>query len=146
MKKVLEIERGFENMAHWEGYVQAKSEIFRDTLFTMISESEHHATMVGDMLDRLGSPSEETPALRQRTFDFSGKEELEVMRMLANNEKLAFDTYTNIRGAILASDTSSWLSLEARDYIIMNLDELIEAEAEHMRLAMSSVGKVERIR
>ncbi|MCG7844716.1 MAG: hypothetical protein MIO90_04725 [Methanomassiliicoccales archaeon] len=146
LKKALEIERGFENLSHWEGYVQARSDIFRDTLFAMISESEHHATMVIDMLDRLGLPGHETPALRPQTFNFSNKEEMEIMRLLANNEKLAFDTYSNIKGAILASDTSAWMSGETRDFIIGYLDELILAEAEHMRLASSSVGKMERIR
>lgn len=66
--------------------------------------------------------------------------------MLANNEKLAFDTYSNIRGAILASDTSAWMSVETCEFIINNLNFHILAEAEHVRLATSLVGKVERIR
>ncbi|OPY31097.1 MAG: hypothetical protein A4E32_02081 [Methanomassiliicoccales archaeon PtaU1.Bin124] len=146
LKKGLEIERGFENLAQWEGYVQAKSDMFRSTLFTMISESEHHATMVTEMLDRLDLPNQGTPPLRPQNFDFSTREEAEVMHELARNEKLVFDLYSNIRDSLIGSDTASWLSEEDREFMLGYLAELIEAEAEHMRLAARGVGKVERIR
>ena len=146
LKKALEIERGFENMAQWEGYVQAKSDVFRNTLFTMISESEHHASMVTEMLDRLSTTVTDTPNLRQQLFDYSLKEESEVMRELARNEKLALDTYTNIRESLKSSDTSAWLPPADREFMLEQLHELMLAESEHVRLATKNIGKVERIR
>jgi len=84
--------------------------------------------------------------LRQQVFDFSLKEESEVMRELARNEKLALDTYTNIRDSLKLSDTSGWLSPSDREFILSQLHELMLAETEHVRLATRSIGKVERIR
>jgi hypothetical protein len=146
LKKALEIEKGFENMSQWEGYVQARTNAFRDTLFTMISESEHHATMVTDMLDRLNVPKQDGLPLRVQLFDYSLREESEVMRELARNEKLAMDTYSNIRDSLKATDSSTWLSEEDRIFIMRYLQELILAEAEHVKLATKNLGKVERIR
>lgn len=146
LRKAMEIERGFENMAQWEGYIQARNGVFRDTLFQMISESENHSSIVAGMIDRLAVPLDDMPSLRAQTFDFTGKEDMEVMRMLGEKERLAFDTYSNIRSAIMTSDTSNWMSIEAREHILSGLSTLVEEEAEHMRLATSAVGKVERIR
>jgi len=74
------------------------------------------------------------------------KEESEVMRELARNEKLALDTYTNIRDSLKLSDSSAWLSPADREFILEQLHILMLAEAEHVRLATRCIGKVERIR
>lgn len=146
LKKGLEIERGFESMAQWEGYVQAKSDEFRDMLFTMISESEHHASMVTEMLTRIDVTKMDTYGLRQQVFDFSQKEESEVTRDIAKTEKLALDLYTNIRDSLESSDTSNWLSVEDKSYFIGNLNKLIADETRHLYMATKNVGKVVRIR
>jgi hypothetical protein len=146
LKKALEIERGFESMSQWEGYVQAKSDGFRDMLFTMISESEHHASMVTEMLERIGVTGTDSYGLRQQVFDFSLKEESEVTREIARTEKLALDLYTNIRDSLERSDTTNWLTEENNRFIMENLSTLIADETRHLYMATKNVGKVVRIR
>lgn len=146
LSKALEIEMGFESLAQWEAYVQAKNDSFRNMIFTMISESEHHASMVEEMIRRLGANPEDQYGLRKQIFDFSTREEQEMIYELAKTEKLALDTYTNIRSGLIAADITSWLPEEDREYIIERLDELIIDETRHVELASKQCGKVERIR
>jgi hypothetical protein len=146
LRKALEIEEGFESMAQWEGYVQAKVDGFRNMMFMMISESEHHASMVTEMLERLGVTKTDAYGLRQQVFDFSLKEESEVTREIAHTEKLALDLYSNIRDSVERSDTSNWLSEEDRRFILDNLAILITDETRHLYMATKNAGKVERIR
>jgi hypothetical protein len=145
LRKGLEIERGFESMVQWEGYVQAKSDVFRSTLFTMISESEYHATLVESMLSRLGAAPTDQYNLRHQVFDFSMREEQEVMREIAKSEKLALDTYMNILNSIPREETN-WLNEEDKLFMIDSLKRLVEDETRHCELASSCIGKIERIR
>ncbi|QLH75501.1 MAG: hypothetical protein HPY73_08725 [Methanomassiliicoccales archaeon] len=146
LRKALEIEKGFENLAQWEAYVQAKNEGFRNMIFTMISESEHHATLVEEMLKRIGSGRTDQYELRKQVFDFTSREEKEIIGELARTEKLALDTYINIKQGLLLSDVSSWIPESDRRFLIETLDILIEEEMKHVEMTSKNIGKVERIR
>jgi len=146
LRRALEIEKGFENLAQWEAYVQSKNDDFRNTIFTMISESEHHASMVEGMLKELGADLDGKYGLKQMVFDFSGKDEKEILNELAKTEKLALDTYSNLKKTLVGTDTGTWLPQSSRGYIIDTLIQLILDEEHHCEIANMQVAMLEKNR
>lgn len=83
LRKALQIEEGFETIAQWEAYVSTKNPDFQKMIFQMLSESENHKHLVEGMLARVKvtDPRNSMP-LAPRTFNFSGKEDQEIMNEL----------------------------------------------------------------
>ncbi|MGD0056446.1 MAG: hypothetical protein ABSB83_01145 [Methanomassiliicoccales archaeon] len=147
LKKALEIEAGFESVSQWEGYINVKKDEFRDVIFELIYESEKHRTLVEKMISKISiSLGPEALPLQPHAFNFKNKTEFEIMMDLSKYEKLAYDTYVNIREALKHSDVDRFIKTEDLPFFFSTIDLLIREEAEHSDHIASYVGNVERIR
>jgi len=147
LRKALEIEAAFESVSQWEGYINVKKDEFRDVIFELISESEKHRTLVESMISKVKiSPGSAALSLQPHTFNFKNKTEFEIMMDLSRYEKLAYDTYLNIREALKHSSLDNIISAEDIPFFFSTLELLIREESEHSAHIASYVGNVERSR
>lgn len=87
LKKVLQIEEGFESVAQWEAFVTTQNDEFRKMLFQLPSDSERHKGLVEEMLSKVKvSNSRVLTPIPPHVFDFSGKEDEEVMDQLSKQK------------------------------------------------------------
>jgi len=147
LTKALQIEMSYETIADWEGYVTVNSPKFRDTLFSLISESERHETLVKEMIEMIIMPkgSEQLP-LGQPRFDFSNRGELDVMMELLRYEKLSYDLYSSIRVAAGSMGDKGFVREGDMPHLLAILDQLIKEESDHENLVSSFLGNVKMIR
>jgi hypothetical protein len=147
LEKALEVEKAFESSAQWEAYVAAQTGDFQDTLFQMMAESQHHKTLVEQIISKVRTAHpinlKDVPA---REFNFKGKSDQEIMQELKRTEELMANTYRRIRDAIQESDTSGFIASADRHDILEKLDFLVQQEEMHTMMVTSRMGKVERIR
>ncbi|MDD1767052.1 MAG: hypothetical protein LUQ27_00605 [Methanomassiliicoccales archaeon] len=147
LRKALEIEAAFESVSQWEGYINVKKDEFRDVIFELISESEKHRTLVESMISKVKiSPGSAALPLQPHAFNFKNKTEFEIMMDLSRYEKLAYDTYLNIKEALKHSSLDNIISAEDVPFFFSTLELLIREESEHSAHIASYVGNVERIR
>ena len=147
LEKALEVEKAFEASAQWEAYVAAQTGDFQDTLFQMMSESQHHKTMCEQLIGKVRTVhpfhlKDVTP----REFNFKGKSDQEIMQELKKTEELMASTYRRIREAIIESDTSGFIDPADREEMIQMLDFLVGQEEMHTRMVSRRMGNVQRIR
>ena len=130
--RTLQIEDGFESLGQWEAYVRTKDPEFRRMIFHMLAESAKHKRMIGDLLKMVSvSYHVEIAPLSPTKFDFSGKEQLEVMDELYQTEVLMRDTYSLILESIPSAGLDK-LIVPGNDQMFRKLlDELIADEGRH---------------
>ena len=147
LKKALQIEEGFESVAQWEAYVTTQDEDFRKMMFQLLSDSERHKDMVEQMISKVNAsnPRLATP-LSPRVFNFSGKEDQEVMDELFKTENLMLNTYVLIREALTAGDIDRLIDPSDREFFLRTLNDMIKEEGVHASLVSSKRGKMVRIR
>ena len=147
LKRAQQIEDGFESVGQWEAYVRTKDPIFRRMIFHMLAESAKHKRMIGDLLRMVSvSDRSEIAPLSPARFDFSSKEQLEVMDELYQTEVLMRDTYTLIRESLPNIDMQTILLPGKEEPFMKMLNELVSDESSHASMMSEHRGKVERIR
>jgi len=147
LKRALQIEDGFESVGQWEAYVRTKDHEFRRMIFEMLAESAKHKGMVSDLLKMVNvSDKRQIAPLAPARFDFSGKEQLEIMDELYQTEILMLDTYSLINESLHGSDLDGLLLKGRREQFVKMLTELISDEGRHASMVSGHRGKVERIR
>ena len=148
LHKALEIEKTFETVAEWEGYVSVKKKEFRNVLFQLVSDSSEHVRVVESLLKMVhaGNDNGGLP-LQSRAFNFGGKNESEVMSEISRIENIMFDLYSDIREALQDSDIPKLLIDKENTAPFMTaLDSLIADEARHMSIVSKYVRKLDRLR
>jgi len=148
LHKALEIERAFETVAGWEGYVSVKKKEFRNVLFQLVSDSNGHVRTVESLLKMVHTSNDYGALpLQSRVFDFAGKNDLEVMNEISRIENIMFDMYSDIREALQDSDIPKLLiDKENTAHFITALDSLIADEARHMSIVSKYVRNLDRLR
>lgn len=142
-----QIEDGFESVGQWEAYVKTRDPEFRRMIFHMLAESAKHKTIIGELLQMVSvSEQPRIAPLSPNRFDFSGREQLEVMDDLYQTELLMQDTYSLIRESVSSSDIEKLLRPGRKEPFLRLLKELESDEGHHASLLSSQRGKVERIR
>ena len=110
LKRALQILEGFESVAQWEAYVSTQDEDFRKLMFKLLSDSERHKNLVEQMLSKIKvSSPKQIMSLAPRLFDFTGKEDQEVMDELFKTENLMLNTYALIKESIVASNVKDFI-------------------------------------
>ena len=147
LRKALEIEASFESVSQWEGYISIKKDEFRDVIFELISESERHRTLVESMISKVRvPPGSEALPLRIHAFDFKNKTEFEIMMDLSKYEKLAYDTYLNIRDALKRFNVEGYIETKDVPFFFSTLELLIREKSEHSDHIANYAASMERTR
>ncbi|UCE81470.1 MAG: hypothetical protein JSV94_03415 [Methanobacteriota archaeon] len=148
MHKALEIERGFELIAQWEGYVGVRKKEFREILFLLVSETNGHVRTLESMIEKIRTEQDyRGPPIQQRVFNFKGKNELEILTEISKIENIMLDIYSDIRDALKESDMTKILidKNEARPFLTA-LENLIDDETRHLTTTSKYVRKLDRLR
>ncbi|HIH01396.1 TPA: hypothetical protein HA259_04860 [Thermoplasmata archaeon] len=148
LQKALEIERGFETLSEWEGYVGVKEKELREVLFQLVTDSAQHGRTVETLLDMVRTTADfRGLPLQPRGFNFRAKGEAEIMNEISRTENIMFDLYSDIRDALRNSDMSSLLiSPDDASSFMTSLDGLINDEARHISIISKYVRKLDRLR
>jgi hypothetical protein len=147
LMRAQQIEEGFESVGQWEAYVRTKDPEFRRMIFHMLAESAKHKVMIGDLLKMVSvSDRLQIASLSPTRFDFSGREQLEVMDELYQTELLMQDTYALIRESLSGADMDRLLLPGRKEAFLKMLNELRSDEEHHATMLSSHRGKMERIR
>ena len=147
LARALQIEDGFESLGQWEAYVRTKDPEFRRMIFDMLGESTKHKRMIGDLLKMvIVSYHADIVPLSPTKFDFTGKEQLEVMDELYQTEVLMRDTYSLIGESIPVVDLGKLIIPGNEESFLKMLNELVSDESRHASIVSARRGKVERIR
>ena len=148
LQKALEIEKGFETMAEWEGYVSVKEKEFREVLFQLVSDSARHSRTVESLLGmvRVTADNRGLP-LQPREFSFKTKSEAEIMAEISRMEHIMFDLYSDIRESLRSSGPSNLLvDPDDASAFMTSLDELVNDESRHISIISKYVRKLDRLR
>ena len=147
LMRAQQIEEGFESVGQWEAYVRTKDPEFRRMIFHMLAESAKHKVMIGDLLKMVSLSGQlQITSLSPTRFDFSGREQLEVMDELYQTELLMQDTYSLIRESLSGADMDKLLLPGRKEAFLKMLNELRSDEEHHATMLSSHRGKMERIR
>jgi hypothetical protein len=147
LRKGLQIEEGFESVGQWEAYVNTQDDEFRKMMFQLLNDSERHKNMVEQMLSKVMVSNQKLALpLAPRVFDFSGKEDQEVMDQLFKTENLMLSTYSLIKEALTESKVENLMDPSDKEFFYSTLKELIKEEGIHRSLVSSNRGKMVRIR
>jgi hypothetical protein len=147
LQKALQIEEGFESVAQWEAYVSTQNDDFRKMIFQLLSDSARHKNLVEAMLSKVkvSNPKQSIP-LKPRVYDFTGREDQEVMDQLLKIENLMLNTYLLVNEALIHGDLDSLIEPADKELFLGSLSVLIKDENTHASLVSSKKGKMIRIR
>jgi hypothetical protein len=128
-------------------YVSTQSADFRKMVFQLLSDSERHKDLCGQMLAKVKvtDPRHSAP-LPPKVYDFTGMEDQEVMDALFKTENLMLSTYELVKESLTESDTSVLMDPSDLEFFQSTLDALIREEGIHASLVSSKRGKMVRIR
>lgn len=147
LMRAQQIEEGFESVGQWEAYVRTKDHDFRRMIFHMLAETAKHKVMISDLLKMVSvSDRLQIVPLSPTRFDFSGREQLEVMDELFQTELLMQDTYSLIRESLSGADMDKLLLPGRKEPFLKVLNELESDEGHHASMLSGHRGKMERIR
>lgn len=147
LQKIYWVEAHAEELVLWEALIESGEEA-KQALDTLIRDSGRHRILVGDWLNRLGIKLPESPpaGLSAKTFDFSGKELPEMWKEILKYEILMKGQYENLMGAECEPGIKSLIPDEtAREELVSQIKELINAESMHMEICRQSMGAFRRI-
>ena len=135
LKKAREIERDFESLGEWEGYIESKDQSIREGLMKLILDSQNHFEMVSSMISAVKAPeSSKSDDSASVSLSFPEESMAEALGKILENDKLAFKLYSEIDAALANSKVEDLLSEEAIPQFKKDLSLLIDAERSHVRI------------
>ena len=135
LKKAREIERNFESISAWEGYIEIEDQSIRDGLMKIILDSQNHLEMVSSMISAVKAPeSSKIDDSVSVSFSFPEDSMAEALEKILEKDKIAFRLYSEIDEALVNSKIEDLLSEEAIPQFRKNISFLIAAERNHIKL------------
>lgn len=145
LKKAREIERDFESISEWGGYIENKDQTIRDGLMRIILDSQSHLETVSSMISAVKAPEpskSDDPA--SISFSFPEESMAEALGKILEKDKLAFELYSEIDAGLVDSKIEDLLSEEAIPRFRKDLSFLIAAERNHVRLVTDLMEAVKK--
>jgi hypothetical protein len=147
LTKALQIEEGIESVVQWEAYITAKNYGFRKVIFDMFLESEKNKTLIEEMLSKVKiSGRHKIRIVKPHVYDFSGRQDQEVMDELYHVEILMLNTYTLIHESLMGVDLDKFIDPQDQGFFLTSLNNLISVGEEHTAMASIHRGSVQRIK
>ena len=138
-----EIEKNFESMSVWKGFVSVDS-TYRKTILTLARDSHKHRLDLEKLLKTLNleSPTTEVPA---QTFDFEGMLDVEVLQKIVRHDETAADLYTELAEKTDPKLIASLSGAKNVDFFYETLKQLAEDENRHVNMVRNITGTITRI-
>ena len=138
-----EIEKKFESLAAWKGFVSIDSS-HRMVVLTLARESHKHRLSLEKLLKKLGleAPTNEIPG---GTFDFTGMLDAEILQKIIMQDEIARDLYTKILENIDPKFISILSDEKRIEFLRLTLRHIVEDETRHINMVRKIAGHIERI-
>ena len=138
-----EIEKNFESLAAWKGFVSVDSS-HRTTVLTLARESQKHRLSLEKLLKRLGLKAPEDEIL-ERTFDFEGMLDSEVLSKIIEQDEIARDLYNKIVDNTDSKLVTDLSGSEDASFFYEILKQMIKDEVRHISVVKKVAGDITRI-
>jgi rubrerythrin len=143
LNRAWEIEKYFESLTSWKGYITVDSS-YRKMLLSLLLDSEKHRVQLEQLLINLNFPIPTTAS--DIHFHFQDKYDAEVLTEIAKQEEIARDLYTSI-----VENTDSTLIEELTrsndtSMFYRTLDQLVKDEKRHIHLLRKNTSTITRIK
>ena len=143
LHKGLEIEKNFESMAAWKGFVTVAS-YYRKIVLVLARESNRHALDLEKMLKTLGFELP-TSEFIQEIFNFEGMLDSEILHKIIRQDEIAADIYSEL---VEKTDPKLVMSLSGSDdtsFFYQTLKRIVEDEKRHVSMVKSLTATIMRI-
>jgi rubrerythrin len=139
----LDIEKKFELMSAWKGFVTVDSSR-RKIVLILARESNKHALDLEKMLKTLGLklPADE---LVQEIFDFEGMLDSEVLYKIIRQDEIAADIYSELVEKTDPKLVRSLSGIDDTSFFYQTLKQIIEDEKRHVSMVKSLTGNIIRV-
>ena len=143
LHRALEIEKDFESIAIWKGFVSIGAK-YRPTVLTLARESHKHRLELENLLKTLGldAPTDEIP---EEPFNFKGMLDVEVLQKIVENDQIAADLYSELAEKTDKKLVAGLLGDENVSVFYDVLNRLVEDENRHVRMVKSVSGDIVRV-
>jgi rubrerythrin len=145
LKKAREIERDFESIGEWEGYIENENQSVREGLLKIILDSQNHLEMVSSMISAVKVPESSIPDdSGSVSFSFPEDSIIDALEKILDKDRLAFRLYSDIDEALHTSKVEDLLSEGAVPQFRKDLSYLIAAERNHIGLVADLMETVKK--
>ena len=143
LHRALEIEKDFESISVWNGFVSIGSK-YRPTVLTLARESHKHRLELEKLLKALNldSPTDEIP---EHTFDYEGLMDVEILQKIVENDQIAADLYSELAKKTDSKLVAGLLGDESVSVFYDLLHRLVEDENRHVKMVKSVTGDIVRV-
>jgi len=138
-----EIEKKFESLSAWKGFVAVGS-AYRKTTLTLARDSHKHRLDLEKLLETLDleAPTNEIP---EGTFDFVGMFDSEILQKIIGNDEIAADLYAELAEKTDPKLVATLSGAENVEFFYQTLKQLIDDEKRHVNMVRALTGKIKRI-
>ena len=143
LHRALEIEKDFESISVWKGFVSIGSE-YRPTVLTLARESHKHRIDLEKLLKTLNmdGPTDEIP---EENFNFEGLMDVEILQKIVEKDQTVEDLYAEIAKKTDLRLVSGLLGDENVSVFYDLLNRLVADEKRHVKMVSSLTGTIIRV-
>jgi len=143
LHRALEIEKDFESMSVWKGFLSISSK-YRSTVLTLARESHKHRLDLENLLKKLnfGSATDEIP---DETFNFEGMLDVEILQKIVANDQTIADLYGELVKKTDPKLVANLSDTEEVDFFYDTLNRLVVDEKRHVKMVQAFTGIISRI-
>jgi rubrerythrin len=143
LHRALEIEKDFESISVWKGFVSIGSK-YRPTVLTLARDSHKHRLELEKLLKSLNldAPNDEIP---EETFDFEGMMDMEILQKIVENDQIVADLYAELAKKTDPKLVAVLLGDENVSVFYDLLNRLVEDENRHVKMVKSVAGDIVRV-
>ena len=139
----LEIEKKFEAISVWEGFVTVDSDN-RKTVLTIARDSHMHRLDLEKLLETLNLEAA-TNEIPDATFDFGGMLDAEILQKIIAQDEIAADLYTELAEKTDPKLVAALSGLKNVEFFYKTLEHIVEDEKKHMHMVKALTGTITRI-
>jgi len=143
LHRALEIEKDFESLSVWKGFVSISSK-YRPTVLTLARDSHKHRLDLEKLLKKLNleAPTDEIP---EETFDFDGMMDMEILQKIVENDQIVADLYSELAEKTDSKLVAGLLGDENVSVFYDLLNRLVSDENRHVKMVKSVSGDIVRV-
>lgn len=139
----LEIEKKFESISAWEGFVSVTSNN-RKTVLTLARDSHKHRLDLEKLLEMLNLEAL-TSEIPDVIFNFQGMLDAEILQKIVEQDKILADLYTEIVEKTDPKLIEDLTGNDNVDFFYQMLDLIVGDEKRHLQMVNALVGTITRI-
>ena len=143
LHRALEIEKDFESISVWKGFVSIASK-YRPTVLKLARESHQHRLELEKLLVvlKLDAPTDEIP---EQAFNFEGMMDNEILQKIVENDQIAADLYSELAEKTDPKLISGLSGDENVSVFFDLLNRLVADEHRHVNMVKSITGDIIRV-